>query len=87
MPNELSPPNVLVINVPQQFRMIYGSMRLRSRGIEERSGLPGFHAWILHKARRTAGIGATNLAHRPDNRRAGSNVTQSGAEALERIRG
>lgn len=55
---------VLTLEVLQQFRIIYGTMRQHFREIESCCGLPGSHMWILQEVERTPGIGITKLAHR-----------------------
>jgi len=55
---------VLTLEVLQQFRIIYGTMRQYFREIEGRCGLPGSHMWILQEVERTPGIGVTELARR-----------------------
>ncbi len=54
----------LQMNVLQQFRIIYGSMRQYFRDIEDRCGLPGSQMWILQEVTRTPEIGVTELARR-----------------------
>jgi DNA-binding MarR family transcriptional regulator len=60
-----SPPNNqtdLTIEVLQQFRVIYGTMRRYFRDVEERCGMPGSQMWVLQAVQRTPGIGVTELA-------------------------
>ena len=42
MPRQSSNKNALALDVLQQFRVIYGSMRQYFREVEERCGLPGW---------------------------------------------
>lgn len=54
----------LAMDVLQQFRVIYGSMRQHFKDVENRCGLPGSHMWILQEVRQQAGIGITELSER-----------------------
>lgn len=54
----------LALEVLQQFRLIYGSMRQYFRLLEERCGLPGSQMWVLQEVRRTPGVGVGELARR-----------------------
>lgn len=54
----------LHLDVLQQFRVIYGSMRHYFRELEERCGLPGSQTWILHEVELRPGIGVSELAER-----------------------
>lgn len=54
----------LQLDVLQQFRIIYGSMRQYFRELEERCGLPGSQTWVLQEVARTPEIGITELACR-----------------------
>uniref|UniRef100_Q47E78 Regulatory protein, MarR n=1 Tax=Dechloromonas aromatica (strain RCB) TaxID=159087 RepID=Q47E78_DECAR len=54
----------LALEVLQQFRVIYGSMRQYFRELEECFGLPGSQAWVLQEVERTPEIGITDLAGR-----------------------
>ena len=54
----------LQLDVLQQFRVIYGSMRQYFRELEERCGLPGSQTWVLQEASRTPEVGITELARR-----------------------
>jgi len=54
----------LALDVLQQFRVIYGSMRQYFREVEERCGLSGSHMWVLQEVQRTPGLGVTDLASR-----------------------
>lgn len=52
------------LEVLQQFRVIYGSMRQYFKDVEERCGLPGSHTWVLQEVERHPGIGVSELAKR-----------------------
>ncbi len=54
----------LQLEVLQQFRVIYGSMRQYFRELEERCGLPGSQTWVLQEVAHTPQIGITELAGR-----------------------
>lgn len=54
----------LALEVLQQFRVIYGSMRQYFRELEESCGLPGSQTWVLQEVERTPEIGITDLAGR-----------------------
>lgn len=54
----------LTLEVLQQFRVIYGSMRQYFRELEESCGLPGSQTWILQEVERAPEIGITDLAGR-----------------------
>jgi len=54
----------LQMNVLQQFRIIYGSLRQYFREMESCCGLPGAQAWVLQEVEHTPGIGITELAGR-----------------------
>lgn len=61
----LTPPRpTLTLDVLQQFRLIYGSMRQYFREVEERCGLPGSQMWVLQEVQRTPGLGVSELAIR-----------------------
>lgn len=60
--NSTKPP--LTLEVLQQFRVIYGTMRQYFREIEEHCGLPGSQTWVLQEVERTPEIGVTDLARR-----------------------
>ncbi len=60
--NISSPP--LTLEVLQQFRVIYGTMRQYFREIEESCGLPGSQMWVLQEVDRSPEIGVTDLACR-----------------------
>lgn len=59
-----TPPRPLDMDVLQQFRVIYGSMRRYFREIEDRCGLSGSQMWILQEVQRTPKLGVTELAGR-----------------------
>ena len=54
----------VALEVLQQFRVIYGTMRQYFREIEECCGLPGSHMWILQEVERTPEISINELAGR-----------------------
>ncbi len=54
----------LSLDVLQQFRVIYGSMRQHFRDVENRCGLPGSQMWVLQEVQQEQGIGITELAAR-----------------------
>lgn len=54
----------LALEVLQQFRVIYGTMRQYFRELEECCGLPGSQMWVLQEVERTPEIGITELAGR-----------------------
>ncbi|PKO43126.1 MAG: MarR family transcriptional regulator [Betaproteobacteria bacterium HGW-Betaproteobacteria-4] len=54
----------LTLEVLQQFRVIYGTMRQYFRELEDCCGLPGSHMWVLQEVERTPEIGITELAGR-----------------------
>ena len=64
MKRQSPPPNPLSMEVLQQFRVIYGSMRQYFREVEERCGLPGSQMWLLQEVQKTPYIGVTELARR-----------------------
>ena len=65
MPTDLDElPNVLGMEVLQQFRLIYGSMRQYFRLVEERCGMPGSQMWVLQEVQRSPEIGIGELAVR-----------------------
>jgi len=53
-----------VIDVLQQFRLIYGSMRRHFRLVEERCGMSGSQMWVLQEVQRSPSIGIGELAER-----------------------
>jgi DNA-binding MarR family transcriptional regulator len=57
-------PSHLTLDVLQQFRVIYGTMRQYFREVEERCGLSGSQMWILQEVQRTPELGVTELAGR-----------------------
>ncbi len=60
--NDTTPP--LALEVLQQFRVIYGTMRQYFRALEESCGLPGSQMWVLQEVERSPEIGITELAGR-----------------------
>lgn len=52
----------LVLDVLQQFRLIFGTMRQYFREVEEQCGLAGSHMWVLQETQRKPGIGVTELS-------------------------
>ena len=52
----------LSLEVLQQFRVIFGTMRRHFREVEERCGLPGSQMWLLQEVQRCPGIGVSELA-------------------------
>lgn len=60
--NETATP--LALEVLQQFRVIYGTMRQYFRELEESCGLPGSQMWVLQEIERSPEIGVTELACR-----------------------
>lgn len=64
MPRQPSSKNTLTLEVLQQFRVIYGSMRQYFREVEERCGLPGAQMWLLQEVQKTPYVGVTELAGR-----------------------
>lgn len=59
-PLETAP--TVAMEVLQQFRMIYGSMRQYFRLVEERCGMPGSQMWVLQEVERRPEIGIGELA-------------------------
>ncbi|HMT80028.1 MAG TPA: MarR family winged helix-turn-helix transcriptional regulator [Azonexus sp.] len=57
-------PQLLQLDVLQQFRVIYGSMRQYFRELEDSCGLPGAQTWVLQEVVRNPEIGITELAGR-----------------------
>lgn len=60
--NDISSP--LTLEVLQQFRVIYGTMRQYFRELEESCHLPGSQMWVLQEVERSPEIGITHLASR-----------------------
>lgn len=54
----------VAMEVLQQFRLIFGSMRQYFRLVEERCGIPGSHMWVLQEVGRTPSLGVSDLAAR-----------------------
>jgi DNA-binding MarR family transcriptional regulator len=63
-PSSQKPSSHIVLDVLQQFRLIYGSMRQYFRLVEERCGMPGSQMWVLQEVERTPEIGINELAAR-----------------------
>ena len=59
-----SPRVQLALDVLQQFRVIYGSMRQHFRDVEIRCGLPGSQMWVLQEVQQNPNIGITEIAGR-----------------------
>lgn len=57
-------PQLLQLDVLQQFRVIYGSMRQYFQELEDSCGLPGAQTWVLQEVVRNPEIGITELAGR-----------------------
>jgi cyclophilin family peptidyl-prolyl cis-trans isomerase len=53
-----------VLDVLQQFRLIYGSMRRHFRLVEERCGMSGSQMWVLQEVQRSPELGIGELAAR-----------------------
>lgn len=62
--NPDTPPSLLTMEVLQQFRLIFGSLRQHFRLVEERCGLSGSQMWVLQEVERRPGIGISDLASR-----------------------
>jgi DNA-binding MarR family transcriptional regulator len=56
--------SLLTLEILQQFRLIFGSMRQYFRLVEERCGIPGSQMWVLQEVQRTPEIGIGELAGR-----------------------
>lgn len=59
-----NPSPELVLDVLQQFRLIYGSMRRHFKLVEERCGMSGSQMWVLQEVQRSPEIGISDLASR-----------------------
>lgn len=64
MINQTSADSQLALEVLQQFRVIYGTMRRHFREMEERCGLTGSQIWVLQETQRSPGLGVNELANR-----------------------
>ena len=64
MKRQPSSANPLTLEVLQQFRLIYGSMRQYFREVEEQCGLSGSQMWVLQEVEQKPYIGVTELAGR-----------------------
>lgn len=58
------PSGQTALDVLQQFRLIYGSMRRHFRQVEERCGMPGSQMWVLQEVQRSPDLGIGELAAR-----------------------
>lgn len=56
--------SLLALEVLQQFRLIFGSLRQYFRLVEERCGMPGSWMWLLQEVERSPSIGIGDLAVR-----------------------
>ena len=54
----------LALDVLQQFRVIYGTMRLYFKEVEDRCGFSGSQMWVLQEVSRSPGLGVTELSLR-----------------------
>ncbi len=61
---EGKPSPLLAMEVLQQFRLIFGSMKQYFRLVEERCGMPGSQMWVLQEIQRNPEIGINELATR-----------------------
>lgn len=61
-PDTASP--LLALEVLQQFRLIFGSLRQYFRLVEERCGMSGSQMWVLQEVEHNPGIGIGDLAVR-----------------------
>lgn len=59
-----NPSAPLAMEVLQQFRLIFGSLRQYFRLVEERCGMSGSQMWVLQEVARMPGIGVGDLAQR-----------------------
>lgn len=59
-----NPSSLLTLEVLQQFRLIFGSLRQYFRLVEERCGMPGSWLWLLQEVERNPAIGIGELAVR-----------------------
>ena len=64
LPPANSTAHLLPMDVLQQFRLIFGSMRQYFRLVEERCGMSGSQMWVLQEVQRTPEIGIGELATR-----------------------
>jgi len=64
MDSQATPSPELSLDVLQQFRVIYGTMRQYFREVEDRCGLSGSQMWILQEVQRSPELGITELAGR-----------------------
>ncbi len=64
MPSSENRSPLLTMEVLQQFRLIFGSMRQYFRLVEEHCGMPGSQMWILQEVQRQPEIGINELASR-----------------------
>lgn len=64
MPPTNPAPSLLTLEVLQQFRIIYGSMRQYFREVEEHCGISGAQAWALQEVERSPDLSIGTLAER-----------------------
>ncbi len=64
MPRKSTPDQQTVLDVLQQFRLIYGSMRRHFRMVEEQCGISGSHVWLIQEVCHSPGVGISELALR-----------------------
>lgn len=55
---------LLAMEVLQQFRLIFGSLRQYFRLVEERCDMPGSQMWVLQEVAHSPGLGIGELAGR-----------------------
>jgi DNA-binding MarR family transcriptional regulator len=64
MPHRHRQQAALTLEVLQQFRVIFGSLRQYFREVEERCGITGAQTWALQEIEREPGVGVSLLAAR-----------------------
>lgn len=57
-------PTPLPLEVLKKFRVIFGSVRMHFRQVEERCGVTGSQLWVLQEVLDHPGIGVSELAQR-----------------------
>lgn len=62
--NPARPAASVAMDVLQQFRVIYGSMRQYFRLVEERCGVSASQLWLLQEVQRSPGLGVGEAAKR-----------------------